>query len=63
MKRVKSMESWAELPWVRAAAKVDIPAGVVGLGLGVGVKKQRDVGGMLRSRRARSEVIVSSPVS
>lgn len=55
MKRVKSIESWAELPCVSADAKVKIPAGVVGLGLGVGVKKQRDVGGILRSRLARSD--------
>lgn len=48
---------------MRAAAKVEIPAGVVGLGLGVAVKKQRDVGGMLRSRLARSEIIISRAVS
>lgn len=59
IKRVKSMERWVAVPCVRAAAKVEIPAGVVGLGLGVAVKKQRDVGGMLRSRLARSDLMIS----
>lgn len=42
---------------------MEIPAGVVGLGFGVAVKKQRDVGGMLRSRLARSEAMISRAYS
>lgn len=54
MKRVKSMEIREVLPEVKAEEVMVVGA--------AGVKRQREVGGMVRSRLARSEVMVSETI-
>lgn len=54
MKRVKSIEIREVLPEVKAEEVMVVGA--------AGVKRQREVGGMVRSRLARSGVMVSGMV-